>query len=115
MNNQLVYRIIARFYDVLDHTYFRNKVRSPRTAVMKFIEESDQTVLDICTGTGANALEIARCREMSRYMELICLRICCIWPMKREVENDYITLNSKKWMPLIWSLRMKLLMWHYYL
>lgn len=66
MNNQLVYRIIARFYDVLDHTYFRNKVRSPRTAVMKFIEESDQTVLDICTGTGANALEIARCREMSR-------------------------------------------------
>lgn len=66
MNNQLVYRIIARFYDVLDYTYFRNKVRSPRTAVMKFIEESDQTVLDICTGTGANALEIARCRKMSR-------------------------------------------------
>lgn len=66
MNNQLLYRGIARFYDVLEHTYFRNKVRSPRTAVMKFIKESDQTVLDICTGTGANALEIARCREITQ-------------------------------------------------
>lgn len=66
MNNQLLYRGIARFYDVLEHTYFRNKVRSPRTAVMKFIKDSDQTVLDICTGTGANALEIARCREITQ-------------------------------------------------
>jgi len=66
MNNQSMYKRRARSYDILEHTYFRNKVRSPRTAVMKFIKESDQTVLDICTGTGSNALEIARCREMSR-------------------------------------------------
>lgn len=83
-----MYSKIAKIYDVLDYTYFRNKARSPRTAVMKFIKESDQTVLDICTGTGTNALEIARNRGMSRVYGVDLSKNMLHIANKKEVEKD---------------------------
>ncbi|WP_167959080.1 class I SAM-dependent methyltransferase [Anaerosporobacter faecicola] len=60
MNSQIIYRFLAKFYDLLDVTYFRKKEESPRRAVMNQITDSDRVILDLCTGTGANALTIAK-------------------------------------------------------
>ena len=62
MNTKLIYKAIAGVYDLLDVIYFRNKVNSPRKAVLKRINESD-VVLDLCTGTATNALSIAKSRR----------------------------------------------------
>ena len=59
MNTKLIYRVLSGVYDLLDVIYFRDELHSPRTAVLKKINEND-TVLDLCTGTATNALSIAQ-------------------------------------------------------
>ena len=54
-----IYSIIAKFYDLLDYTYFRNYNRSPRKVVNEVVGDHDK-VLDICTGTASNAIQIAQ-------------------------------------------------------
>ena len=61
MNTKMIYRILSGVYDLLDVIYFRDELNSPRSAVLKRINESD-TVLDLCTGTATNALSIAQRR-----------------------------------------------------
>ena len=58
MNSKIFYNIIAWAYGLLDVIYFNNYARSPRRAVLDAINSED-TVLDMCTGTGVNALKIA--------------------------------------------------------
>ena len=58
MNSKLFYNLTAWAYGLLDVIYFNNYERSPRKAVLDAINLED-TVLDMCTGTGANALKIA--------------------------------------------------------
>ena len=53
------YQIIAKAYDLLDVTYFRDYDRSPRKAVLERIGEND-AVLDLCCGTATNAINIAK-------------------------------------------------------
>ncbi len=56
---QLFYRLFAKFYDLLDVTYFKNYEKSPRKALLDAIE-GDEKILDLCTGTATNAMNIAK-------------------------------------------------------
>ena len=58
MNSKVFYKIMAKFYDLLDVVYFRNYDRSPRKVVNDRIKENDK-ILDLCTGTATNAINIA--------------------------------------------------------
>ncbi len=57
MNTKLFYNLTAWAYDLLDVIYFNNHERSPRKAVLDAINPDD-IILDLCTGTGANAVRI---------------------------------------------------------
>lgn len=58
MNTQMIYKLIAGAYDVIDLIYFGNEERSPRKAVLDRIGEND-VILDLCTGTGTDIIRIA--------------------------------------------------------
>lgn len=59
MNSNLFYRVISNVYDLLDVIYFRNYDSSPRKAVFDRINGNEK-ILDLCTGTAANAINIAK-------------------------------------------------------
>lgn len=59
MNSVLFYKVMSGFYDLLDVIYFRKYETSPRKIVNKSIVSGDK-VLDLCTGTGTNAVNIAK-------------------------------------------------------
>lgn len=59
MNSQLIYKVISGFYDLLDVIYFRKDESSPRKVVYELIGPNDK-VLDLCTGTATNAINIAK-------------------------------------------------------
>ena len=67
MNSKILYQIIAGAYDLLDVIYFRDYEHSPRRAVLEHIGSQDM-VLDLCTGTGTNAIKIARRFPTARVM-----------------------------------------------
>lgn len=46
-------------YDLLDRLYFRNQEKNPRNAVKDAVNDHD-LILDICTGTASNAINIAK-------------------------------------------------------
>lgn len=57
MNTQ--YRMISKFYNLIDVFYFNRKKHSPRQKVLDYIKDGKVKVLDICTGTASNAILIA--------------------------------------------------------
>ena len=59
MNSVLFYKAMSRFYDLLDVIYFRKYDTSPRRVVNEAIKDNDK-ILDLCTGTGTNAVNIAK-------------------------------------------------------
>ena len=59
MKTNIFYKLIAGVYDLLDIIYFRNYDKSPRKAVIEAISENDK-ILDLCTGTATNAIEISQ-------------------------------------------------------
>lgn len=61
MDTSWVYRAISRVYDLLDLVYFSSYETSPRKAVVERINDCDR-VLDMCTGTAANAIAVAKRR-----------------------------------------------------
>lgn len=65
MYYQLYYKLAAGVYDLLDLVFFRNPGKSPRKAVVSCIGQQE-SVLDICCGTGANAIVIAKERPDAR-------------------------------------------------
>ena len=50
---------MSGFYDLLDVIYFRKYETSPRKIVNESIKAEDK-ILDLCTGTGTNAVNIAK-------------------------------------------------------
>lgn len=65
MNSKIFYKTMAKIYDLLDVIYFRNYSASPRKAVFETIENGD-SVLDLCTGTAANAIKMAKGNPWSK-------------------------------------------------
>ena len=61
MSSIAFYQVISKVYDLLDVTYFKNKEHSPRKAVLERIGDGDR-VLDLCTGTATNAVNIAKAK-----------------------------------------------------
>ncbi len=61
MNLNLIYKVIAGFYDLLDVTYFGNYKKSPRRMVFEAIDKGDR-ILDLCTGTATNGINIAKAK-----------------------------------------------------
>lgn len=59
MKTNLIYKLIARVYDLLDIIYFKNYSKSPRKAVIESINPKDK-ILDLCTGTATNAIAISK-------------------------------------------------------
>ena len=59
MNSVLFYKFMSGFYDLLDVIYFRKYETSPRKVVNESINPGDK-ILDLCTGTGTNAVNIAK-------------------------------------------------------
>jgi len=60
MESSVFYQFNAKAYDVLDKTYFRKAASSPRNAVTSLLGNEPLNILDMCTGTGSNAIAIAR-------------------------------------------------------
>ena len=48
---------MSGFYDLLDVIYFRKYETSPRKVVNESIKPGDK-ILDLCTGTGTNAVNL---------------------------------------------------------
>lgn len=63
MESKLFYKGMSKIYDLLDVLYFNNIERSPRKAVCDYLEPQDVKILDICTGTAANAIKIAKLKK----------------------------------------------------
>ena len=59
------YKMISKIYDLIDVIYFRNTQESPRKVTLDRINENDR-VLDVCTGTATNAIEIASKKKGTR-------------------------------------------------
>ncbi|MDO9493965.1 class I SAM-dependent methyltransferase [Acetobacterium sp.] len=60
------YQFTAKVYDILDRTYFRKAASSPRNAVISILGDEPLKILDMCTGTGANAFAIAGARKNAK-------------------------------------------------
>lgn len=58
-NMNLYYKIFAKFYDIIDIVYFRDFEKSPRKALLDAITGNEK-ILDLCTGTAANAIALAK-------------------------------------------------------
>lgn len=56
------YRMLSKFYDLLDVIYFHHDETNPRKALLDFVSDRETKVLDLCIGTGANSIEVAENR-----------------------------------------------------
>lgn len=59
MDSHTIYKGMSKVYDLLDIIYFKNNSRNPRNTLLSFINQQDVEIIDICTGTAANAITIA--------------------------------------------------------
>jgi len=59
------YRIISKFYDLLDVIYFKDTNTNPRKGMLEYIPDKKLKVLDLCIGTAANSITIAENRPKS--------------------------------------------------
>lgn len=66
MGNLVRYQGTSKIYDLLDIIYFKNNEHNPRRALLDFINKQDVKILDICTGTAANAIIIGMNNKNAR-------------------------------------------------
>jgi ubiquinone/menaquinone biosynthesis C-methylase UbiE len=64
--SSLFYGAIAGIYDLLDVVLFRVPARNPRMGLGRALRPEIRSVIDLCTGTGANSIAIAKSDEMRR-------------------------------------------------
>ncbi len=77
------YKIISKFYHLLEITYFRKKNTSPRTGLVNNLPNSSIEIIELCGGTGVNTSMIAQhkkaaniyCIDQSREMLEIAKKI----------------------------------------
>lgn len=61
----LQYKMVSKFYDLVDVFYFNKIKTNPRGGILDFISNEKLRVLEICIGTAANSIVIAENREYS--------------------------------------------------
>lgn len=90
MKPVVFYKVMSGFYDLLDIIYFRDYENSPRKAVVESIGKQD-SVLDLCTGTAANAIKIAQALPETKIVGVDIskdmLRVASDKIQKRHIEN----------------------------
>jgi ubiquinone/menaquinone biosynthesis C-methylase UbiE len=59
----LQYRMVSKFYDLIDVFYFNKIKTNPRRGILDFISNEKLRVLEICIGTAANSIVIAENRK----------------------------------------------------
>jgi demethylmenaquinone methyltransferase/2-methoxy-6-polyprenyl-1,4-benzoquinol methylase len=64
------YKFISTSYDTLDVMYFRRKSSSPRNALVEQIPSGRTAILDVCAGTCANSILIAKNRPEAKITAL---------------------------------------------
>lgn len=64
MKLNFIYKIISGVYDLIDVIYFKDYQNNPRKVVVDSISDGD-SILDLCTGTATNAINIAKEKENS--------------------------------------------------
>lgn len=64
--SSLFYGAIAGIYDLLDVLLFRVPARNPRMGLMRAFRPEIRSVIDLCTGTGASSIAIAKADEARR-------------------------------------------------
>lgn len=60
---KLQYRMVSKFYDLIDVFYFNKIKTNPRRGILDFISNEKLRVLEICIGTAANSIIIAENRK----------------------------------------------------
>lgn len=66
MEDIVIYKALSKIYDLLDVIYFRNNKHNPRSILIDYINQNDDMILDICTGTASNAISIANRKKDTR-------------------------------------------------
>lgn len=61
----LQYKIVSKFYDLADVFYFNGSDTNPRNGIVNFIPDKKLKVLEVCVGTAANSIIIAKNRASS--------------------------------------------------
>ncbi|WP_310605278.1 class I SAM-dependent methyltransferase [Anaerosporobacter sp.] len=89
MNSKLFYNMTAKIYDILDKTYFADYNKSPRKVVMQSINTNDY-VLDICTGTATNAINISKNNNNVKIIG-IDLSDSMLAMARQKMQNEHIT------------------------
>jgi demethylmenaquinone methyltransferase/2-methoxy-6-polyprenyl-1,4-benzoquinol methylase len=56
------YKIISKFYGLLDIIYFRNNSNNPRNLILQKIPNENKKILEIAVGTAMNSILIAKNR-----------------------------------------------------
>ena len=87
------YQFNAKIYDVLDRTYFRKAATSPRNAVISLLNDEPLQVLDMCAGTGTNALAIAGVRKNAKVTGI---DISAAMLQKAEAKREQAGLSNAK-------------------
>ena len=54
------YKIISKFYGLLDIIYFKNNLKNPRLIILNKIKNSDSMLLEIAVGTAKNSILLAK-------------------------------------------------------
>jgi ubiquinone/menaquinone biosynthesis C-methylase UbiE len=57
---RLFYDLTAKMYDLVNLMYFNKEETNPRNAVAKLISDNDKTLHEVCAGTCANSITIAK-------------------------------------------------------
>ncbi len=60
---ELQYKIISKFYDLLDVFYFNKDISNPRKCVLEYIPNEKIKLLEVCIGTATNSIIIAEKRR----------------------------------------------------
>lgn len=57
------YKIISKFYDLIDVFYFNKDISNPRKCVLEYIPNEKIKLLEVCIGTATNSVIIAEKRK----------------------------------------------------
>jgi ubiquinone/menaquinone biosynthesis C-methylase UbiE len=86
----LQYRVISKFYDLVDIFYFNRTKTNPRNGILDFIPDQKLKVLEVCIGTAANSIIIADNRTNTEIVG-IDLSIEMLALAKEKIEKRGIT------------------------
>lgn len=109
MKSILIYKIISKVYDLLDIFYFRHSNMSPRTAVNRYLGYKKLEILDICTGTAANAISIVKMNPNAKVTGIDISRDMLKIAKKKFRNLNYLILTCMKWTQQIQNFRMEYL------